>query len=162
VVAAPWLALLVIAHGVSNMAGLGESILLVKRPDLNLWNSSVGAIAQLAATLWLVPKFGAAGAPLAMIAAQTLLGTLRVVELRRLFALSWPCGSLVRPAVTAAVAVGAAFGVRAVVSGPSGGLSAAVVLITVDLAGWWVLGFDDGDRATVSELKKRARIRWPF
>ena len=157
--AAPWLALLVVAHGLFNFFGLAESLLLVRRPDLNLLNSCLGAAIQLGLSLLFVPRVGAAGAALAMIAAHLTLGALRLTELRWLFGLTWPWRSLVRPATTSALAFAASLGVRRVVPGPPGWAAAAVVLVAVVVAGWWMFGLDEGDRATLTELRRRWRRR---
>ena len=157
--AAPWLAVLVVAHGLFNFFGLAEALLLVRRPDLNLLNSCLAAAIQLGLSLLLVPRVGAAGAALAMIGAQTALGVLRLTELRWLFGLSWPCRSLARPVITSAIAITVGLGVRRLVPGPLGWAVAAVVLVAVTVAAWWTLGLDDGDRATLAELRRRWRSR---
>ena len=156
-VAAPWLALLVVAHAFFNFFGLAEALLLARRPDLNFWNSGLGAMIQFGLTVWLVPRLGPAGAPLAMIAAHATLGLLRLIELRWLFELSWPGRPLVRPAAISAVAIAVGVGVRSVVAGPLGWTVAAIALLAVVVAGWWRLGLDEADRATVAELRRRVR-----
>ena len=157
VTAAPWLSLLVVSHGLFNYFGLAESLLLVQRPDLNLLNSCVAATIQLGLSLLLVPRIGAAGAALAMIGAHTTLGVLRLSELRRWFGVVWPWRSLVRPVTTSAVALVAGLGIRGLVPGPAGWGAAALVLVAVAIAGWWALGLDAGDRATLAELRRRWR-----
>jgi O-antigen/teichoic acid export membrane protein len=159
VTAAPWLSLLVVSHGLFNFFGLAESLLLVRRPDLNLLNSCVAATIQLGLSLLLVPRIGAPGAALAMIGAHTTLGALRLGELRRLFGVSWPWRSLVRPTMTSGVAIAAGLGVRGLMPGPVGWAGAALTLVAVAIAGWWALGLDAGDRATLAELRRRWRTR---
>ena len=158
-VALPWLSLLVVAHGLFNFFGLAEALLLVRRPDLNLLNSCLGASIQLGLTLVLVPRMGVVGAPLAMIGAHTALGGLRLAELHWLFSLSWPWQSLARPTVTSAVAFVVGLGVRRVVPGGPGLAAASIAIVAVAVAGWWLLGLDQGDRATVAELRRRLRPR---
>lgn len=153
VLAAPWLALLVVAHGLGNIFGLGESLLLVRRPEANLLNSCVGAAVQLGLTVVLVPRVGAAGAPVAMIATQSTLGLLRLAELRWLLAFSWPWRSMRRPMVPAVVAMGIGLAVRWSVPGRLGWAAGATALAVVYLAGWRVLGLDERDRLTLSELR---------
>lgn len=158
-IAAPWLSLLVVAHGLFNFFGLAEALLLARRPVLNLWNSCLAAIIQLGLTLWLVPRYGIVGAPLAMIAAHAALGLFRLVELRWLFAMRWPWRTLVRPTILSALAFAVAVGVRSLVPGPSGWVAAGVTLLAIVLVGWWRLGLDEGDRATIAELRRRVRGR---
>lgn len=157
--AASWLALLVVAQGLFSFFGLAEALLLVRRPELNLANSSLAVALQFGLSLILVPRMGAAGAALAVIAGYAMLGVLRLVELRWLFGLSWPWRSLARPAYMSVIAFGAGLAVRSVVPGYVGWVAAAVAIAVVSVGGWWIVGLDDGDRATLAELRRRWQAR---
>ena len=81
--------LLVVAHSISGHSGFAENVLLLRRPALNLMNSTFGVAAYLVLSLVLVPRMGATGAALAAVAAYGVVAALRFGELRAM-GVPWP------------------------------------------------------------------------
>ena len=53
-----WLALLAVAHGSNSFAGLVETLMMVKRPALNLVNASITVVLQAVVSVVLIPRIG--------------------------------------------------------------------------------------------------------
>ena len=153
---ATWLGIVALACATNAFVSLGEVVIMVRRPRVNLFNSTVTCIVAVSANLWLIPRFGITGAALGILLPYVLQGMLRDVELRVLF--GWPgCGrELMRPIAAAAAAAVPALGCRFVVAGIPGQCAAAAVFLAVYTGGWWLMGLDPGDRAVVSHFTGRA------
>jgi len=54
-----WLGIVGIACATNAFVSLGETVIMVQRPHLNLLNSSVTCAVAFGANLWLIPRFGA-------------------------------------------------------------------------------------------------------
>lgn len=66
---------------INGTMGLGESILLIKRPAINMANTGVAILINLCLGLFLIPKFGLYGAALGTLLTYTVLNVSRVVEI---------------------------------------------------------------------------------
>jgi len=149
---AAWMVIVAVACALNAFVGLGESILLVHRPGLNLLNSSLALGAAVALNLWLIPAFGALGAAIGMLVPYTLQGVLRSVEISVIFKWRWPLRSLVKPWMAALAALPLALLLRLTVSGTVAEVAAAVVYMAGYLAAWRVLGLEPNDRAVLAHL----------
>ncbi len=153
-----WLALLGLAHGANSFAGLVETLIMIERPGLNLFNAAVTIVTQLATGVLLIPRFGVTGAAIAMCVGFTVQGVLRFAEVRHVFGWSWPWQSLRRPLAAFVVAFLPALGVR-LLSGALGEVTAevgaGVLFLLLYLAMWRVLGADPSDREVWRKLMHR-------
>jgi O-antigen/teichoic acid export membrane protein len=147
---AAWLPVLVLAHGIASWAGLGEAVLLVRRPSWNLVNSASAVAVMVLVSFLLIPRHGPLGAALGSLAAMTLLASLRLAELSR-FALAVPLAAMWRPVAAFAAAAAAAIPVRLL----AGELAAGLVLLAGYAAASVVIGPADEDRALLRHLRSR-------
>ena len=93
------------ACALNAFVGLGELILMVKRPALNLVNSSIAIAATIALNMVLIPSLGPLGAAIGMLLPYALQGILRSVEICWLFGWRWPVRALTKPWIAAVVAL---------------------------------------------------------
>ena len=151
-----WLALLALAHGTSSFAGLVETLIMIRRPGINLVNAGVTVTVQLLAGLLFVPAWGATGGALAMCAGFAVQGVLRFVEVRRVFAWSWPWSSLRRPALAFACAFAPALALRAF-GGPTAEVTSGLLFLALYLGAWRRLGAEPEDVEVWRRLRAAAR-----
>ena len=153
-----WLALLGLAHGANSFAGLVETLIMIERPALNLFNAAATVVVQLVTGVVLIPRLGATGAALAMCAGFTVQGVLRFAEVRHVFGWSWPWPPLWRPLVAFALALAPATVVRALA--PSDGLlwefCAGALFLALYASAWRLMGADPADREVWRRLVGRA------
>ena len=151
-----WLGIVALACATNAFVSLGEVVIMVRRPRLNLLNSSVTCIVAIGANLWLIPRFGITGAAIGILLPYVVQGILRDVELRYLF--GWPSDwhELRRPVAAAAAAAVPAVGCRVMLAGIPGQLAGVAVFLAVYAGVWWLFGLDPGDRAIVDSLTGRA------
>ncbi len=57
-VATSWLIVLVVAIGSHGLLGLFETVIMVKRPSLNVVNALIAVIVQAALSVVLIPRIG--------------------------------------------------------------------------------------------------------
>jgi len=150
-----WVAILAVACATNAFVSLGEVVLMVERPRLNLLNSAAAAIVAIAANLWLIPRIGLTGAAIAVLLPHVLQGILRAAELRWLFGWRSRWRELAHPILAASVAAAPAVAVRLLVGGLGGQLAAALAFLAAYVAVWWRLGLDAADRAILNELTGR-------
>jgi len=72
-----WLAIVAIACATNAFVSLGETVIMVQRPHLNLFNSSVTCAVAFGANLWLIPRFGVMGAAFGILLPYLIQGILR-------------------------------------------------------------------------------------
>jgi O-antigen/teichoic acid export membrane protein len=149
---APWMTVVGVACALNAFVGLGESILLVRRPGLNLLNSSIALGAAVALNLWLIPAFGPLGAAIGMLVPYTIQGALRSVEISIIFQWRWPVRALIKPWIAALAGLPLAILLRASVPGIAAEVGAALIYIAGYLAAWRMLGLEPSDRAVVAHL----------
>ncbi len=143
---APVLLVLGVAHATNAFVGLGETVIMVKRPGLNFLNSMLAAAGQAALLLVLVPRLGALGGAIGALFAYSLQGVLRFVELRLVFGWSWPWTSLRRPVQAFLLALPGGLILRLGLGGPAGELAAALALVAGYALAWKALGLEPEDR----------------
>jgi O-antigen/teichoic acid export membrane protein len=144
-----WLALLGLAHGANSFAGLVETLIMIQRPGLNLFNAAAPIVVQLVVGVLLIPRVGVTGAALAMCAGFTIQGVLRFAEVRHVFGWSWPWSSLRRPLAAFFIALVPAVAVRlaaAAIGEITAELIAGVLFLGLYAAVWRVLGAEPADR----------------
>jgi O-antigen/teichoic acid export membrane protein len=149
-----WLAFLALAHAANSFAGLVETLLMIERPGLNLLNALMTVATQTIAGVLLIPRFGVAGAVIAMGAGFALQGVMRFAELKHVFGWAWPWGSLARPATAFAIAFAPAAVLRTM-GGPPVEIASGLLFLTSYLFVWRWLGADPADQAVWQRLLKR-------
>ncbi len=156
---APWLAVVAAACATNAFVGLGETVIMVQRPGLNLLNSAITCAVAVGANLWLIPRFGMMGAASGILLPYVLQGALRGVELRRIFGWRAPVREVRRPVAAAAVALVPAVACRALWDTVPGQLASAGLFLGGYLAAWWWFGLDADDRATLAALTGPRAVR---
>jgi O-antigen/teichoic acid export membrane protein len=151
-----WLALLAVAHGSNSFAGLVETLLIVKRPTLNLVNAAITVSLQALISILLIPRIGITGAALAMCIGFAAQGAIRFAEVRHVFGWSWPWHSLRRPLVAFGIAMVPALAVR-LAGGLVSEIISALVFAGLYAAAWTWLGADPTDREIWRRLTSRGR-----
>ena len=153
-----WLGIVAVACATNAFVNLGEVVIMVRRPRLNLFNSAVTSVVAVAANLWLIPHYGITGAAMGILLPYLMQGCLRHLELRYLF--GWPSQAreLTRPIIAAAAAVLPGLGCRMAVPGIPGQLAAVAAFLAAYVGAWRLLGLDPSDRAIVQELTGRAAV----
>ena len=154
---AVWIAVVGVACALNAFVGLGETILMVERPTINLANSAVACAAVIAANLYLIPRYGPLGAALGMLVPYTIHGVLRGVEISWIFHWRWPWRALAKPWLAAAAAVPLALALRLTRGGVVMELASAAIYVGGYLAAWRAIGLDPSDRAVLDHLLHRRR-----
>jgi O-antigen/teichoic acid export membrane protein len=153
-----WLALLAVAHGSNSFAGLVETLMMVKRPSLNLANAIVTVALQAIVSVILIPRIGVTGAALAMCIGFAAQGVIRFAEVRHVFGWSWPWHSLKRPLAAFALAMPPAVGLR-LTGGVWSEVAAALAFAAIYIGAWMWMGPDPADREVWQRLTSRAPRR---
>ena len=150
-----WLGIVAIACATNAFVSLGEVVIMVRRPRLNLLNSTVTCLVAVGANLWLIPHFGITGAAVGILLPYVVQGVLRHVELRYLF--GWPgrWHELMRPMAAGAVAALPAVGCRLLLDGVAGELLAVAVFLAAYVSAWRLMGLEPGDQAIVDAMTGR-------
>jgi O-antigen/teichoic acid export membrane protein len=134
---AEWLAIVAIACATNAFVNLGETVIMVQRPLLNLLNSLVTCIAGSAATFFLISRLGVMGAALGILTTYGIQGLFRTIILRVVFHWPNPARDLKPLVLVSVVAIGCAALFRAVVPGPFGQISCGLLCFAIFGAGWF-------------------------
>src|SRR5216110_3721060 len=133
---AAWLGIVGIACATNAFVSLGETVIMVQRPRLNLLNSSVTCAVAFGANLWLIPRFGATGAAFGILLPYVIQGILRYGVLRLVFRWRNPWSSIRRPIFTAIIAIVPALMCRLFLDGIAGQVIAGLVFLAIFGVGW--------------------------
>src|SRR6267154_6731418 len=79
---AAWLGIVGMACATTAFVSLGETVIMVQRPRLNLLNSSITCVVAVVANLWLIPRCGVTGAAFGILIPYVVQGVLRYFVLR--------------------------------------------------------------------------------
>ena len=131
-----WLGLVAVACATNAFVALGETVIMVQRPRLNLFNSVTTCIVAFAANLWLIPRYGITGAAYGILIPYVVQGILRYVALRFVFKWPNPWKDIAPPIVSALIAITPALSCRILVPGIGGQVSSAVVFLALFGFGW--------------------------
>lgn len=131
-----WLGIVAVACATNAFINLGETVIMVQRPGLNLLNSLITCAVGTSANLWLIPRFGVMGAAFGILLAYVVQGILRAGVLRFVFHWPNPWNSLRPPVFTAVVAFIPAFVCRLFLDGITGQITAGLVFLAVFGVGW--------------------------
>jgi O-antigen/teichoic acid export membrane protein len=132
-----WLGIVAVAAAINAFVSLGETVIMVQRPGLNLLNSFIASAISCLLLLWLIPRFGVMGAAVSTLAPQIAQGVLRSTALRLVFGwnISWRNARL--PITIAVVALIPALLCRTMLDGMTGQIAAASAFLALFGSGWW-------------------------
>jgi O-antigen/teichoic acid export membrane protein len=131
-----WLGIVALACATNAFVSLGETVIMVQRPHLNLLNSSVTCAIAFAANLWLIPRFGVSGAAFGILLPYVIQGILRYGILRVVFQWRNPWLSIRAPVFSAIAAFVPALGCRLVLHGLVGQVVAGIVFLAIFAPSW--------------------------
>jgi O-antigen/teichoic acid export membrane protein len=131
-----WLAIVAIACATNAFVNLGETVIMVQRPGLNLLNSLITCLTGIAVTFWLIWHFGVIGAAFGILITYGIQGLIRTIILHFVFHWPNPWHDVLPIIVVAVAAIGPAAICRFVFPGVVGQLTAAAFCLAVFAAGW--------------------------
>ncbi len=131
-----WLAIVAAACGTNAFVSLGETVILVQRPRLNLINSIIACAVAVVANLWLIPRYGITGAAVGILVPYVVQGVLRALILRFVFRWRNDWSMLAPPIVGVVVAFIPAVILHRVMAGLAGQLASGVVFLLVCGGAW--------------------------
>jgi len=126
-----WLGIVGAACATNAFVSLGETVIMVQRPRLNLINSSVTCVIAIAANLLLIPRFGVTGAAIGILLPYIVQGILRHAALRWVFRWRNPWRQIAPPVVATAIALVPAVTCRVLLQGMTAQLTAAAVFLGI-------------------------------
>ena len=132
-----WLGIVALASAINAFVALGETVIMVQRPRLNLLHSSITCTVAGAGLLFLIPRFGVMGAAFGILLPYLVQGTLRYVTLRWVFHWKDSWSDIRPPLVAAGIALVPAVVCRIFLGGIVGQVTSAAVFLTVFGVQWW-------------------------
>jgi O-antigen/teichoic acid export membrane protein len=132
-----WLGIVALASAVNAFVALGETVIMVQRPHLNLLHSLITCAVAAGGLLWLIPRFGAMGAAVGILLPYIVQGALRYATLRWVFHWKDSWSDISPPLIAAVIAVVPALVCRAFLSGIVGQVTSAAVFLAVFGVQWW-------------------------
>jgi O-antigen/teichoic acid export membrane protein len=132
-----WLGIVALASAINAFVALGETVIMVQRPHLNLLHSSITCTVAAAGLLWLIPRFGVMGAAFGILLPYVVQGILRYATLRWVFHWKDSWSDIRPPLVAAGIALVPAIVCRAFLGGIAGQVISAVAFLTVFGVQWW-------------------------
>ncbi len=131
-----WLGIVALANATNAFVMLGETVIMVQRPRLNLLHSSITCAVAAGGLLWFIPRFGAIGAAFGILLPYIVQGILRYTTLRWVFGWKDSWSDVRPPLVMAMIALIPALICRALISGIAGQVISATAFLAVFGAGW--------------------------
>jgi O-antigen/teichoic acid export membrane protein len=132
-----WLGIVALASAINAFVYLGETVIMVQRPQLNLLHSLITCAVAFAGLLWLIPRFGAFGAAVGMLLPYIVQGTLRYATLRWVFHWKDSWSDIRPPLIAAAIALVPTLICRGFLSGVVEQVTSATVFLAVFGVQWW-------------------------
>jgi len=130
-----WLTIVAAGCATNAFVSLGETVILVQRPRLNLVNSIIACTIAVLVNLWLIPRYGVTGAAISILVPYVVQGILRSLVLRFVFHWHNDWKMLAPPIIAVLIALVPALACRAVFSGITSQLiSGAVFLLACGIA----------------------------
>ena len=131
-----WLGIVALANATNAFVMLGETVIMVQRPRLNLLHSSITCAVAAGGLLWFIPRFGAIGAAFGILLPYIVQGILRYTTLRWVFGWKDSWSDVRPPLVMAMIALIPALICRGLISGIAGQVISATAFLAVFGAGW--------------------------
>ena len=132
-----WLGIVALASATNAFVSLGETVIIVQRPRLNLLHSSITCVVAFAGLLWLIPRFGPLGAAVGILLPYIVQGFLRYATLRWVFKWKDSWSDIGPPLIAAGIAIVPALICRGFLSGVVGQVTTAAVFLAVFGVQWW-------------------------
>ncbi|HJT81743.1 MAG TPA: oligosaccharide flippase family protein [Chthoniobacterales bacterium] len=132
-----WLIIAAIACATNAFVNLGETVIMVQRPALNLMNSAMTAVIGSMATFLLISRLGVMGAALGILVTYCVQGLIRTIILRAVFHWPNPWKNLRTVLGVAAVAIVPAAILRVAFPTIAGQIAAGLLCLAVFAAGWF-------------------------
>src|SRR5437868_647318 len=132
-----WLGIVALASAINAFVALGETVIMVRRPHLNLLHSSITCAVAAGGFLWLIPRFGAVGAAVGILLPYAVQGILRYATLRWVFGWKDSWSDIRPPLVAAGIALVPALVCRAFLGGIVGQVISAAAFVAVFGVHWW-------------------------
>jgi O-antigen/teichoic acid export membrane protein len=132
-----WLGIVALASAINAFVALGETVIMVQRPRLNLLHSSITCAVAAGGLLWLIPRFGAMGAAFGILLPYIVQGILRYATLRWVFRWKDSWSDISPPLIAAGIALVPALVCRALLSGIIGQVTSAAAFLAVFGVQWW-------------------------
>src|SRR5919198_1916041 len=132
-----WIGIVALASATNAFVSLGETVIMVQRPHLNLLHSSITGAVAAAGLLFLIPRFGAMGAAIGILLPYIVQGILRYATLRWVFHWKDSWSDIRPPLVAAGIAFVPALVCRVLVQGIVGQVISAAVFLAVFGVQWW-------------------------
>jgi len=132
-----WLGIVALASATNAFVSLGETVIMVQRPHLNLLHSCITCAVAAGGLLWLIPRFGAMGAAIGILLPYIVQGILRYATLRWVFHWKDSWSDIRPPLIAAGIAMVTALLCRAFLSGIVAQITSAAVFLAVFGGQWW-------------------------
>ena len=132
-----WLGIVALASATNAFVSLGETVIMVQRPRLNLLHSSITCVVAFAGLFWLIPRFGPLGAAVGILLPYIVQGFLRYATLRWVFKWKDSWSDIGPPLIAAGIAIVPALICRGFLSGVVGQVTSAAVFLAVFGVQWW-------------------------
>ena len=131
-----WLGIVALASATNAFVALGETVIMVQRPRLNLLHSSITCAVAAGGLLWLIPRFGAMGAAFGILLPYVVQGMLRYATLRWVFRWKDSWSDIRPPLIAAGIALVPALICRAFLGGIAGQVTSAAAFLAVFGVQW--------------------------
>ena len=132
-----WLGIVALASAINAFVALGETVIMVQRPRLNLLHSSITCTVAAAGLLWLIPRFGVMGAAFGILLPYIVQGILRYATLRWVFRWKDSWSDIRPPLIATGIALVPALVCRALLDGIVGQVTSAAAFLAVFGVQWW-------------------------
>jgi O-antigen/teichoic acid export membrane protein len=132
-----WLGIVALASATNAFVSLGETVIMVQRPHLNLLHSVITCVVAFAGLLWLIPHFGPLGAAVGILLPYVVQGILRYATLRWVFHWKDSWSDIRPPLIAAGIALVPALVCRAFLGGIVGQVISAAAFLAVFGVQWW-------------------------
>jgi O-antigen/teichoic acid export membrane protein len=132
-----WLGIVALASAINAFVALGETVIMVQRPRLNLLHSSITCAVAAGGLLWLIPRFGAMGAAFGILLPYIVQGILRYATLRWVFHWKDSWSDIRPPLIAAMIALLPALVCRTLLHGIVGQVTSAAAFLAVFGVQWW-------------------------
>src|SRR5438132_639481 len=131
-----WLGIVALASAINAFVALGETVIMVQRPRLNLLHSSITCTVAGAGLLWLIPRFGVMGAAFGILLPYIVQGILRYATLRWVFRWKDSWSDIRPPLIAAAIALVPALVCRVFLGRIVGQVTSAAAFLAVFGVQW--------------------------
>jgi O-antigen/teichoic acid export membrane protein len=131
------LGIVALANAINAFVVLGETVIMVQRPRLNLLHSSITCAVAATGLLWLIPRYGAMGAAFGILLPYIVQGILRYVTLRFVFHWKDSWNDIRPPLLAAFIAIVPALVGRVLLAGTLGQIISALIFLAL-FGGLWL------------------------